>query len=218
LPNELRPYQLDIAASVMASALQHQGLTFSVEVSRQGGKNETSAHIEAYILGLCCWKGWNLIKCAPTQNPQVSLSINRLRDVLDSCSPGERPVVEDGHIVRLGTSRAIFLSASETASVVGHTAHLLEVDEAQDVAKEKYYKEFRPMGASTNATNVLYGTTWDDSTLLEEVKQANLELERGTASGATSATTGRRWRNTTPPTSPTPRPSGRGWAKTTRCS
>jgi hypothetical protein len=27
-------------------------------------------------------------------------------------------------------------------------------------------------------TTILYGTTWDDSTLLEEVKQANLELER----------------------------------------
>ena len=27
-------------------------------------------------------------------------------------------------------------------------------------------------------TTVLYGTTWDDSTLLEEVKQVNLELER----------------------------------------
>ena len=34
------------------------------------------------------------------------------------------------------------------------------------------------MGATTNATTVHYGTTWDDNTLLEEVKQTNLELER----------------------------------------
>jgi hypothetical protein len=34
------------------------------------------------------------------------------------------------------------------------------------------------MGATTNVTTVHYGTTWDDSTLLEEVKQTNLELER----------------------------------------
>ncbi len=34
------------------------------------------------------------------------------------------------------------------------------------------------MGSATNVTTILYGTTWDDSTLLEEVKQANLELER----------------------------------------
>jgi hypothetical protein len=52
------------------------------------------------------------------------------------------------------------------------------VDEAQDVSKEKYNKEFKPMGATTNCTTVLYGTTWDETTLLEEVKQTNLELER----------------------------------------
>ena len=34
------------------------------------------------------------------------------------------------------------------------------------------------MGATTNVTTVHYGTTWDDLTLLEEVKQTNLELER----------------------------------------
>jgi hypothetical protein len=34
------------------------------------------------------------------------------------------------------------------------------------------------MGATTNCTCVHYGTTWDDSTLLEEIKQTNLELEK----------------------------------------
>ncbi len=34
------------------------------------------------------------------------------------------------------------------------------------------------MGATTNVTTVHYGTTWDESTLLEEIKQTNLELER----------------------------------------
>ena len=58
-------------------------------------------------------------------------------------------------------------------------AHLLlEVDESQDVDKDKYTKEFKPMGATTNCTVVHYGTTWDESTLLEEVKQTNLELQK----------------------------------------
>ncbi|MFQ5861385.1 MAG: hypothetical protein ACE5IG_07565, partial [Dehalococcoidia bacterium] len=39
-------------------------------------------------------------------------------------------------------------------------------------------KEFRPMGASTNVTTVLYGTPWDGESLLEEQKELNLELER----------------------------------------
>jgi len=34
------------------------------------------------------------------------------------------------------------------------------------------------MGSSTNVTCIHYGTTWDDSTLLEEIKQNNLELEK----------------------------------------
>jgi len=34
------------------------------------------------------------------------------------------------------------------------------------------------MSATTNVTTIHYGTAWDDCTLLEEVKQANLEKER----------------------------------------
>jgi hypothetical protein len=73
----------------------------------------------------------------------------------------------------------VFLSAEENANVVGNTAHLLlEIDEAQDVSKDRYAKAFRPMGATTNVTTVLYGTAWDDATLLEEVKQQNIERQK----------------------------------------
>lgn len=34
------------------------------------------------------------------------------------------------------------------------------------------------MASSTNATTVHYGTTWDDSTLLEQTKLSNIELEK----------------------------------------
>ncbi|GAH68639.1 unnamed protein product, partial [marine sediment metagenome] len=86
---------------------------------------------------------------------------------------------EMGYIIALGNARQIFLSAEPSSSVVGHTADiLLELDESQDVSKEKYSKEFRPMGSSANVTTLHYGTTWDDSTLLEEIKQMNLELEK----------------------------------------
>ena len=86
---------------------------------------------------------------------------------------------ESGYIIRLGNARAIFLSADESANVVGNTAHvLLEVDEAQDVDEEKYIKEFKPMCSSMNATTALYGTPGMRATLLEKVKQHNLELEK----------------------------------------
>jgi hypothetical protein len=65
--------------------------------------------------------------------------------------------------------------------VVGATADiLLEIDEAQDVAPEKFERDFRPMASTRNATTVLYGTAWSDTTLLARQRAANLELVRRT--------------------------------------
>jgi hypothetical protein len=73
----------------------------------------------------------------------------------------------------------VFLSAEPGSNVVGHTARiLLEVDESQDVDREKFNRDFRPMAAVANATTVHYGTAWEETSLLEQVKQSNLELER----------------------------------------
>jgi hypothetical protein len=177
--NRLRPYQREVVVAVLQSVFGGKGLTFSVEMARQGGKNELSAQLELLLLTLNMGESKNLIKCSPTFRPQAAISMRRLKDRLNDAGFGRIWKSELGYIVRLGDARAIFLSAEETASVVGNTAHLLlEIDESQDVGKEKYTKEFKPMGATTNVTTVHYGTTWDDSTLLEEVKQGNLELER----------------------------------------
>jgi hypothetical protein len=175
----LRPYQMEVAKAVTDSVLNRKGMTFSVEIARQGGKNELSAQLEVLLLTLFISRGGNAIKCSPTFKPQTVISMMRLKERLNDWGYAGVWITEMNYIVRLGNARQIFLSADESANVVGNTAHiLLEVDESQDVSREKYAKEFRPMGASTNVTTVHYGTTWDDSTLLEEVKQLNLELER----------------------------------------
>jgi hypothetical protein len=177
--NQLRPYQREVAMAILDSVFGGKGLTFSVEIARQGGKNELSAQLELLLLTLYMGESKNLIKCSPTFKPQTVISMRRLKDRLNDAGFGRIWKSELGYVVRLGDARAVFLSAEETANVVGNTAHLLlEIDESQDVGKEKYSKEFKPMGATTNVTTVHYGTTWDDSTLLEEVKQTNLELER----------------------------------------
>ncbi len=177
--NKLRPYQREAASAILDSVLGKKGLTFSVEMARQGGKNELSAQLELLLLTFYMAQPRNLVKCSPTFKPQTVISMMRLRDRLNDAGFSGIWTAELGYIIRLGNARAIFLSADESANVVGNTAHiLLEIDEAQDVSKEKYSKEFKPMGATTNVTTVHYGTTWDDSTLLEEVKQTNLELER----------------------------------------
>ena len=176
---KFRPYQQDIARAIMDSVLAHKGLTFSVEIARQGGKNELSAQLEVLILTLFMSQGGNIIKCSPTFKPQTVISMQRLRERLDDWGYTGFYETQMGYIITLGAASIIFLSADASANVVGNTAHLLlEIDEAQDVSKEKYSKEFRPMGSTTNVTTVHYGTTWDDATLLEEVKQDNLERER----------------------------------------
>jgi hypothetical protein len=176
---KLRPYQMEVARAAMDSIQEGKGLTFSVEIARQGGKNELSAHLEVLLLTLYMARGGNIIKCSPTFKPQTIISLERLKQRLDDFGFDGIYRPQMGYIVQLGNAKAIFLSAEGSSSVVGHTADiLLEIDESQDVSKEKYTKEFRPMGSATNVTTILYGTTWDDRTLLEEVKQANLELER----------------------------------------
>ena len=177
--SELRPYQREVASAILDSVFGRKGLTFSVEIARQGGKNELSAQIELLLLTLYMGEAQSLVKCSPTFRPQTVISMTRLKDRLNDAGFDGLWVTELGYIIRLGNARAVFLSADESANVVGHTAHiLLEIDESQDVSKEKYTKEFKPMGATTNVTTVHYGTTWDDSTLLEEIKQTNCELEK----------------------------------------
>jgi len=156
--NRLRPYQREIAAAVLDSVFGRKGLVFCVEMARQGGKNELSAQLELLLLTLHMAEPQNLIKCSPTFKPQTVISMTRLKDRLNDAGFGGIWVSELGYVVRLGNARAIFLSADKSASVVGHTAHiLLEIDESQDVSKEKYTKEFKPMGATTNVTTVHYG-------------------------------------------------------------
>ena len=176
---KLRPYQLEVARAAMDSIQKGRGLILSVEIARQGGKNELSAHLELLLLTLYMARGGNLIKCSPTFKPQTVISMERLKQRLADFGFDGIYRLHMGYIVQLGNAETIFLSAEGSSSVVGHTADiLLEIDEAQDVSKEKYTREFRPMGSAANVTTILYGTAWDDSTLLEEVKQANLELER----------------------------------------
>jgi hypothetical protein len=179
IQQRLRPYQVEIGGAVFDSVMRRRGLTFSVEIARQGGKNELSAQLEVLLLALFIGRGGNLVKCAPTFRPQTVTSMLRLRERLNDAGLGGHWSAEQGYMIRLGNARQLFFSADRSANVVGATAHiLLEVDESQDVSRDKYSKEFKPMGATTNVTTVHYGTAWDDSTLLEEVKQANLELER----------------------------------------
>src|SRR5215203_2225911 len=174
----LRPYQLEPARSIVQSVLRRQGRTFTIMMARQAGKNELSAHVEAYLLSLFQRVGGTLVKAAPTFRPQARISMRRLESILDrGWSAGQWQTV-DGHRLRLGNAEIAFMSAAESANVVGATANvLLEIDEAQDVSEAKYDRDFRPMGATANVTTVLYGTAWTSDTLLERLRQQHQAME-----------------------------------------
>ncbi|MEX1193441.1 MAG: hypothetical protein WD904_11285 [Dehalococcoidia bacterium] len=175
----LRPYQAEAGWAIADSVFNNRGLTFSVVMARQAGKNELSAQIELLLLAKNRTHATDGVKCAPTFEPQCRLSMTRLWSRVQQAGLGELAVREDGRAVRFGRARFVFLSAEPGANVVGHTAGLLlEVDEAQDVDAEKFDRDFRPMASTTGATIVYYGTPWDESTLLERAAQEHIELER----------------------------------------
>jgi hypothetical protein len=175
----LRSYQCLPGQAIVDSALNGRGLAFTVVMARQAGKNELSAQVELLLLARNARRPLDGVKCAPTFHPQARISLSRLWSRILQAGLDPLAAREDGHAVRFGRARQLFLSAEPAANVVGHTASLLlEVDEAQDVDRDKFDREFRPMAAPANATTVYYGTPWDETTLLEQAVQVNLELER----------------------------------------
>ena len=58
----LREYQLQIARAVLDSVAARRGLQLTVLMPRQGGKNQLSAHLEAFLLARYQWAGGSLVK------------------------------------------------------------------------------------------------------------------------------------------------------------
>lgn len=176
----LRKYQCGVLAAIFDSVLNQRGLTFVVIFPRQSGKNELQAQLETYLLTLFSRYPVEMVKVSPTLKPQALNAMRRLertvkKNTLTQCIW----VKESGSIYRVGEARITFLSAAPESSIVGATASaLLEVDEAQDVLSLKYEKDVAPMGASTNATRVFWGTSWTSQTLLAQQMRRSQEEEK----------------------------------------
>jgi hypothetical protein len=180
-------YQEEISEAILASILHQRGETISIMLARQMGKNQLSAVVEAYLLS--CMTEGTIIKAAPTYKPQIITSRMRLLSMLDNPITASRIWRSHGYIIGVAPTpaqrasqsgpRIMFFSASPDANIVGATASLLlEIDEAQDVASEKFDRDLRPMASTTNSTTVLYGTAWSDDTLLAMTRANNLALEQ----------------------------------------
>lgn len=124
----LRPYQLEVWRAINVAVKAHDGGSLSVQIARQGGKNEVSAQVELPLL--FDPNTGDIIKVAPSLRPQGLISLNRLWSRMLQSSlvpPGRR----DGHAIEFSGSLLLLLSAETGANVLGHTAGaLMEVDEA----------------------------------------------------------------------------------------
>jgi hypothetical protein len=196
LGKPLYPYQAAAANAILASIRQERGDILTVMMSRQSGKNQLSAIVEAFLLftratGEAQYSGLqSIIKAAPTFTPQIINSQRRLMSMLQTRWTSDRIWTSYGQIgLAPSADRRLlqhhvgpyvqFFSGDPDSNVVGGTASiLLEIDEAQDFSSEKFDKDFRPMASTTNATSVMYGTAWTEDTLLARQKAINLELEK----------------------------------------
>lgn len=161
----LRDYQVAPAQAIVDSVLNQRGHSFVVMFSRQAGKNQVSAVLDAYLLCLFQRVGGEIVKSAPSEK-QWKISQDRLWSLLTG-SRFSLAARRAGHKVFAGNASVSFLSGHPEASTVGHTASvLLECDEAQDQDEETWIKNFIPMTAATNATVVYWGTAWSAFDLL----------------------------------------------------
>ena len=58
----LRWYQLAPLRAIVHSVIRKQGLTFTLMFARQMGKNETSAHLEIYLMNRFAQKGGSIVR------------------------------------------------------------------------------------------------------------------------------------------------------------
>lgn len=156
------------------------GAGFALVASRQAGKNEIIARVENRILAKYSGVGGSIVKSAPTARPQLHISKRRLKEKFS-----ENPLTrrldewEEGYICRCGKMELVLLSAEPSANRVGHTASTaLFLDETQNIDKDIFSRDLRPMCASTASPVVAAGTVWDNETLLQQFIDRFTELQK----------------------------------------
>jgi len=162
----LRRYQLEAALPILAAITARKGGSYCLVFSRQSGKDELLAQLQAFLLARHQLRGGNLVMGAPTFKPQCLISRRRLLErVRTPVHIGARG--SDGYRVTCGLAGASFLSTEPSANIRGDTADLaLIANEAQDVLIERWDSALSPMTASTNAPSIFSGTPWTDDSLL----------------------------------------------------
>lgn len=177
----LREYQAATCLGLLFAMGANRGGTYTVLFPRQAGKNEVAARLVAALLCAHSSIGGEVVVAAPTYSPQAEISVERVRAAVYAVRPF---FADTGHMrltantVSVGLATATFLSASADAHVAGHTASIaLIADEAQEIDRDWFDRQFRPMTASTGAPAVLFGTPWDGESLLDIAVEENRRFD-----------------------------------------
>lgn len=160
LKRPLRSYQVDPARALVASIIRRDGEHYVWRFPRQSGKNETIAHVTAYVLFLYQRVvGSTIVHTAPTYDPQAANAQRRVMELVRGNSFFVKLRERDNEI-ELGEARVVFLSGKEREKPnVGSTASLALIkDEAQDLDQTYIEQTFDPMTTSTNAPHLHTGT------------------------------------------------------------
>ena len=177
LKRPLRTYQVAPARALIASVIRRDGEQYVWRFPRQSGKNETVAHVHAYLLFLYQRvKGATIVHTAPTFDPQCKNAMRRIVEITAE-NTFFKGLHAAGNTVSLGQARILFLSGMERDKPnVGSTASLLlSKDECQDLDGDYIERAFDPMTADTNAPHLLTGTARHTGTYLA---QKRLQLEQ----------------------------------------
>lgn len=173
--------QREIVRRCERAIAAREGEVITIRMSRQTGKNETEAFLEARALAI--WRqmpGSTWVRTAPTYRPQIVNSKLRLERML-SADPLTRRQTRnrEGYIVQCEHAQVQFLSADANANVVGATASIaLSVDEAHKIDQGKFDEDFGPFTAWTNAPTLMWGVAADKRDLLYEYREINVGTDR----------------------------------------
>lgn len=176
----LYAYQTRVAQHMLESISERRNEIVTLEMPRQSGKNQLAAVVQTAMLARHGNRDVQAVVASPTFKPQIVNS--KMRFELMARRIEQRLTfikyrASMGYIYKCGRAAILFFSADPHASVVGATASLcMMLDESQDLDQAKIAKDFFPMRASVGGSPILsFGTTWDDSTLLERFKRDVLE-------------------------------------------
>ncbi len=166
----------EFGRAAIDSVVSRKGLSLSLEVGSAAEVIETSARLEAFLLGLASFTGGTFARVAPRFLKDTYPAMLALAARLNRSwrAEGER-------IVRVGDARLAFVSADRPAfdprGVDSRPNRMIEVVAAHRIDPDWFRSRVAPRTQTEGLTRVFYGPAEAADSLFARVRRANLDLE-----------------------------------------